>query len=622
MGSSRFAGRHLAASRGLLVVVAVGLTAALVAVAAGGVAGLRWRFLLIVLAMAGVAVGVSRNAPSRRRPWYLLLGGMALSASGDVTVLLASRAGPLTANVPADAWLTAMSGVLFLAGLLDATRPFRPGERGSALDAVVAALASGAVLWQAVVVPAAAPGWAGSGTELAGALQVSVLLGVLVLLGRLTRSMPAGHRLAAATLTVGVAAAVGAFLLGAFHDASGGDAYSGVRASLGAAANLAAAAAVLHPSMRTITDRRPVRVEGVSLPRTLLLGLALAAPPGVLLVSSARGVEVSLGSLAVTWVVLAVAVLTRIHLLQRGWETSRSQLARSEQRLVSLVANTGDTVLLVAAPVGTAPRIRFASPSCRRLTGREPAEVRRLPLHALTEPEDAEALLALVAGEGPLPRVEDVRVRHLDGSHRWVEAVVDRAPEQEGERSVVLTLRDVDERKRTELELAEVALRDELTGLWNRRGILGLVAAALAGPAEPGRCVGIVLADLDGFKAVNDRSGHASGDEVLRSLARRFERAVRDGDAVGRIGGDEFVVLCTVDGPGTAATIADRVLAAGADPIEVDGTEHHVGVSAGVALARPGTNVAELLSRADIALYRAKAAGKNRAWFAEDLDVV
>jgi diguanylate cyclase (GGDEF)-like protein/PAS domain S-box-containing protein len=621
MTSRRRAGGADGSAAVVFGAVAVALVAALTAVAAGGVTGLRWRFLLVVLAMVGVAVGVTRNDPSRRRPWYLLLGGMLASATGDVVVLLASREGPLAANVPLDAWLTAVAGLLFLAGLLDATRPFRPGERGSALDALIATLVSGSLLWQTVVVPAAVPGWTGSGTELAGALQVSVQLGVLVLLARLARSLPRGRRLAAGALTFGVGAAVVAFLLGAFHEASGGDAYSGLRASLGAAANLAAAGAALHPSMRLLTVRRPIQVEEVSLARTLLLGLALAAPPGVLLVSSARGVEVSLGSLAATWVVLAAVVLTRIHLLQRGWEAARGELARSEDRLVSLVANTGDTVLLVAVPDAGIPRIRFASPSCRRLTGREPAEVCRLPLDALTEPEDTDALLAIVTGGGPLPRVGDVRVRHLDGAHRWVEAVVDRAPEEDV-RSVVLTLRDVDERKRAELELAEVALRDDLTGLWNRRGVFGLLGAALASPPEGGRTVAVVLADLDGFKAVNDRAGHAAGDAVLRALARRLEHAVRDADAVGRIGGDEFLVLCSVDGPATAAAVADRIIAVGAAPFHVDGVEHRVGVSAGVALADVGTPVAELLSRADVALYRAKAAGKNQAWFADGADVV
>jgi diguanylate cyclase (GGDEF)-like protein/PAS domain S-box-containing protein len=621
MGSRRRAGGAEGSAAVVLGASAVALVAALTAVATGGVTGLRWRFLLVLLAMLGVAVGVVRNGPSRRRPWYLLLGGMLASAVGDGAVLLASREGPLAANVPLDAWLTALAGLLFLAGVLDATRPFRPGERGSALDALIATLVSGSLLWQTVVVPAAVPGWTGSGTELAGALQVSIQLGVLVLLARLARSLPPGRRLAAGALTVGVTASVAAFLLGAFHEASGGDAYSGLRASLGAAANLAAAGAALHPSMRLLTVRRPVRVEEVSLTRTLLLGLALAAPPGVLLVSSARGVEVSLVSLAVPWVVLAAAVLTRIHLLQRGWETVRDELARSEDRLVSFVANTGDTVLLVTLPDAGVPRVRFASPSCRRLTGRDAEEVCRLPLDALTEPEDAAALLALVTGDGPLPRVGDVQVRHRDGSHRWVEAVVDHAPEEDV-RSVVLTLRDVDERKRAELELAEVALRDELTGSWNRRGVFGLLGAALAGPVDGGRTVGVVLADLDGFKAVNDRAGHAAGDAVLRTFARRLEHAVRDADAVGRIGGDEFLVLFHADGPATALAVAERVVAVGAAPILLEGSEHRVGVSAGVALADVGTDVPELLSRADVALYRAKAAGKNRAQLADDLDVV
>jgi diguanylate cyclase (GGDEF)-like protein/PAS domain S-box-containing protein len=319
---------------------------------------------------------------------------------------------------------------------------------------------------------------------------------------------------------------------------------------------------------------------------------------------------------SVTWIVLAAAVLTRVHLLQRGWEAARGELARSQDRLASLVANTGDTVLLVTTPAGAAPHVAFVSPACRRLTGRSPDGVRASPLEDLVEIEDRHALLTLVTGGAALPRIGDLRVRHTDGSHRWVEAIVDVAPQEE-ERSVVLTLRDVDERKRAALELAEVALRDDLTGLWNRRGLYGLLNAALAAPADPASSVAVVLGDLDGFKDVNDRAGHAAGDAVLRALAGRLQGAIRDGDAVGRIGGDEFLVVCEVDGPATLASIADRVVAVGREPIHVDGAVHHLGISVGVAVAQADTSVSELLGRADVALYEAKAAGKGRVRFAD-----
>jgi diguanylate cyclase (GGDEF)-like protein/PAS domain S-box-containing protein len=599
-------------------VAAIGAAAVLVAlsiVVGGGLTGLQVRFGLVVVAVGVTALGVRRNAPERLRPWVLLLGGMVASAFGDVAVLAAVRQGPVTASVPLDAWLTVVAGVLFLAGLLDATRPIGRADLGSGLDALIATLAGGSLIWQLIVVPAAAPGWAGSGTELAGALQVAVLLAVFVLLSRVVVALPPGQRLAGLLLALGVLAAVVAFVVGAVRDAAGGDAYSGVRAGLGVVANLAAAGAALHPSMRVLTEHRAPRFDQVSLLRTLGLGLALTAPPGVLLLTTLWGTDVALVSLSITWVALAVAVLARVHLLQRGRDAAREQLARSQDRLASLVAHTGDVVLLVATPEDGPPEVRFASPSCIRLTGRTADQVRRLPLETIAEADDDDTLLELILGTTPLPRVGDVRVRHTDGSHRWVEVVVDAAPQEE-ERSVVVTLRDVDARKRAALELAEAALRDELTGLWNRRGLYALLEAALSIPEDAGYATAVILGDLDGFKAVNDQAGHAAGDEVLRLLARRLERAVREGDAVGRVGGDEFLVVCSVDGARTVRAIADRVVAVGQRPFHVDGVDHGVGVSVGVALAGAGTTVDDLVLRADRALYEAKAAGKGQVRFA------
>lgn len=614
-GDRRLLGVAAGAAAGVVLV------GALRVVMAGGLAGLQVRFALILVAIALTAAGIRRNRPTHRRPWLLVLAGMTASATGDVAVLVAAREGPLSSNVPLDAWLTVAAGVLFLAGALDAIRPVGRGNLGSVLDALIATLAVGSLIWQLLVVPASAPGWAGTGTELAGALQVAVLLAVLVLLGRVTATLPAGRRAAAGMLSVAVLLAVVAFVLGAIGEASGGGVYSGARAVLGVLANLAAAAAVLHPSMRVLTERRPQPPEPVSLLRSLGLGLALTAPPGVLLVATLRGTPVALVSLSVTWVALAAAVLTRVHLLQRGRETAQDELARIQERLVSLVAHTGDVVLLVATPIGAAPEIRFASPSCVRLTGRTPNEVRGLPLETIDEADGDETLLGLVLGTTPLPRVGDVRLCHTDGSHRWVEVVVAEAPQEE-ERSVVMTLRDVDARKRAALELAEAALRDELTGLWNRRGLYALLEAALSIPEDPGYTTAVILGDLDGFKAVNDREGHAAGDEVLRVLARRLEGAVREGDAVGRVGGDEFLVVCSVDGAPTVRAIAERVVDVGRRPFHVDGVDHLVGISVGVALAEEDTTVDDLVLRADRALYEAKAAGKGQVRFAGGLEIV
>jgi len=129
------------------------------------------------------------------------------------------------------------------------------------------------------------------------------------------------------------------------------------------------------------------------------------------------------------------------------------------------------------------------------------------------------------------------------------------------------------------------------------------------------RCVAVLMLDLNGFKAVNDRHGHAAGDEALREVARRLRRCVRERDLVARLGGDEFVVVLTDLGPAhpalpdAAVDTVERVRAALAEPIAVDhGTDVELRAAIGVAgFPADAATVADLLSVADRAMYAAKA---------------
>jgi diguanylate cyclase (GGDEF)-like protein len=126
--------------------------------------------------------------------------------------------------------------------------------------------------------------------------------------------------------------------------------------------------------------------------------------------------------------------------------------------------------------------------------------------------------------------------------------------------------------------------------------------------------VGVLYVDLDGFKAVNDRHGHATGDAVLVATAERIQRVLRPGDVVGRLGGDEFVVICPdVPGPEDARAIGERVRSAlSAEPSPAPGDVDGIQASVGVAVAPPGALDADgLLERADRALYAAKSAGRG-----------
>lgn len=171
-------------------------------------------------------------------------------------------------------------------------------------------------------------------------------------------------------------------------------------------------------------------------------------------------------------------------------------------------------------------------------------------------------------------------------------------------------------------ELAELASHDELTGLRNRRAAFDSIEGDLARCRRDGRRLALLYVDLDGFKSLNDRHGHAIGDTALRTIARAIGSTVRDGDLVARIGGDEFVITTVVDASfaRTVQSLVERVRAAVRSSVvgTPEGTVP-VSCSVGVAFADGTSTPTDLLARADRALYEAKGAGRDRAvWAGSD----
>ena len=162
---------------------------------------------------------------------------------------------------------------------------------------------------------------------------------------------------------------------------------------------------------------------------------------------------------------------------------------------------------------------------------------------------------------------------------------------------------------RTQAELAELALRDALTGLHNRRFLDDHLEALLQSSEKP---VAVIFLDVDDFKLVNDTHGHDMGDAVLAAVGRRLSGVARSTDIVVRLGGDEFVIVCVGAGTAEAAAIAGRALAAITEPIVVRETEIRVHASAGVVAADGEIGPGELLDAADAAMYRAKREGGGR----------
>jgi len=185
---------------------------------------------------------------------------------------------------------------------------------------------------------------------------------------------------------------------------------------------------------------------------------------------------------------------------------------------------------------------------------------------------------------------------------------------RDGNRRVCGFVRDLSERKRFEGQLASQALHDRLTGLPNRVLLRDRIGHALARAGRRGASVALLVADIDRFKVVNESLGHDGGDRLLVAVAERLADMLRPGDTVARMGGDEFALLCEdVAGYGEAAAIASRVLGAFEKPFSVHGADMSLTASVGVAVGAQTGPAPELLLRdADVAMYRAKEAGRDR----------
>ncbi|NLA35997.1 MAG: diguanylate cyclase, partial [Actinobacteria bacterium] len=182
------------------------------------------------------------------------------------------------------------------------------------------------------------------------------------------------------------------------------------------------------------------------------------------------------------------------------------------------------------------------------------------------------------------------------------------------------SIRDVTDRRADEQrlrtahqELERLARIDSLTGLVNHAETITRLEAALQDRQLPGsHHLGVLFCDADRFKAINDTWGHTIGDVVLATLAARIRGCVREGDTVGRVGGDEMLVLLpNVRSIDDVVGIAEKIRRHAAEPIRHLGHEIHATVSIGATLATPGESVSEMTARADTAMYRAKQSGRN-----------
>jgi len=199
--------------------------------------------------------------------------------------------------------------------------------------------------------------------------------------------------------------------------------------------------------------------------------------------------------------------------------------------------------------------------------------------------------------------------QHRDGHQIPVELIVSRT-RWEGTWRFHGFLRDITGRLEHEQQLTDLALTDSLTGLANRRAFLDRLGQALARSRRHDTPIGVVYADVDHFKAINDTYGHAAGDAILRDVADRMRALFRTEDSVGRLGGDEFAVVCE-DFDAPLDEIITRVRQVLANPYSFRGQPILATVSIGVAIPNRTETIDELLERADASMYTAKATHRS-----------
>ncbi|MBF9131892.1 EAL domain-containing protein [Plantactinospora sp. S1510] len=360
-------------------------------------------------------------------------------------------------------------------------------------------------------------------------------------------------------------------------------------------------------------------------PQTNLSAYPLLTIPAILATLSALYHLVTVGTFDHTSILLGLAIIptlvVREVLVMLDIRRFARQLANQEAHFRSLVSGANDLTLVVGEDL----LISWQSPTAARLFGLSDSDVLGRAFPELMHPEDAadvtQVLTDVLAGrEVPTGRPQLVTARLRDGHGAWrdTESTISDQRNVPEVAALVVHVRDVSERRRLERTLHELAFRDQLTGLANRRELMRTIVTHRAVPGHTGA---LLVIDLHGMSDVNDVHGRQMGDAVLAEAGRRLRTGAGTDDVVARLGGDEFAVV-TVDRPVLAYAMGTRLLTAMTEPYEVvDVLVQLGGASIGLADLSGGDNVDDVLRRADLARLRARQLGRNRVeWYDDELE--
>ena len=329
---------------------------------------------------------------------------------------------------------------------------------------------------------------------------------------------------------------------------------------------------------------------------------ANAGLPGGLLSDSWLAVGIAVATLAITILCLATSIFDQ-HLAHRALDEA--------DRLTTLAEAGTEGIVICSDGI-----IRYGNSAFSRITGMAPEEIAGRPFRDfLTEVDYARAMSLMRQSENT-PFEAALRTR--DGTSISVELVA-RPMDVGRSHDQIFALRDLTEQKRSQAQIEFLAHHDALTELPNRSLFKTRFQQELAGAARRGEKLAVMCLDLDRFKDINDTLGHGAGDMLLRQVAERLSACIRETDVVARLSGDEFAILQVgIAQPSGATRLAARIHQVLAEPVNLDGNETPVGVSIGISIfPDDGTSGTNLLRNADMALYRAKADGRNTHRFFE-----